>query len=211
MSKPASTAGDAEDIMQDIAEFERGSRTAGESKPKKDDVYCIGCQDFHAAEFHLLDDQPSTHVPENAHSDTPKQSRISSDTQPVASDSELRKRIAAIQNRQYDRELTIAEAIEQLMALIKADREAYGKEQFKHGQRVGQYQAADKLYGYVTTLWVFKDENDEKTKSINTERADGLLKDCEKYMNHNRKDYTRYLATLKASQQTKDKGDLENE
>ena len=67
---------------------------------------------------------------------------------------------------------------------------------FIFGQRVGQYQAADKMYGIIPTLWLFKDSNDLSVMKMNVERTDDLLKECEKYLNHNAKTYGQYLATL---------------
>ena len=62
-------------------------------------------------------------------------------------------------------------------------------------RRVGQYQAANKLYSIVSTLWLFRD--DPAMAKMNIERTDELLKECEKLLNHNRKAYTAYLAQLK--------------
>ena len=86
-----------------------------------------------------------------------------------------------------------------LDAIAKQEAEAARREReaFNRGQRVGQYQAADRLYSYATTLWVFKYDKDEQTKLINSERVDGLLKDCERYLNHNRKTYYQYVKELK--------------
>lgn len=79
-----------------------------------------------------------------------------------------------------------------ILALIKSDREAA----FKHGQRVGQYQAADKLYSYVTSIYLFSGDENPKLKDHAAHNAGEMLKDCEKYMNHNRREYTAYLAQL---------------
>lgn len=84
------------------------------------------------------------------------------------------------------------QAIQELKAAATAHIQAIGDKAFKEGQRVGQYQAADKLYSHTTTMWMFKDDL-ENPKIQMPERADNLLKDCEKYLNHNRKTYQEYL------------------
>jgi hypothetical protein len=78
------------------------------------------------------------------------------------------------------------------------------KEAFERGQRVGQYQAADKLYGHTTTMWLFKDEPSHP-KAEWSERINDLVKDCEKYMNHNRKVYAKYVNYLIAQSKVTEK------
>lgn len=84
-----------------------------------------------------------------------------------------------------------AKFFESQLALVQQEAR---KEGFKRGQRVGQYQAADRLYSHVTTMWLFKDNADPKLQM--PERANDLLKDCEKYMNHNAKVYREYVSEL---------------
>lgn len=87
-----------------------------------------------------------------------------------------------------------------MFALIRTERQ----KAFKQGQRVGQYQAADKLYGDVTSIYLFADGGtikDAKLKRNAADHAEELLKDCEKYMNHNRKTYEAYLKTVRAERQ----------
>jgi hypothetical protein len=93
--------------------------------------------------------------------------------------------------------------LDDLMALISQKI----IEAFKQGQRVGQYQAADRLYGHTTSLWLFKD-NPSNPKAEWPERISDLVKDCEKYMNHNRKTYAEYVATLTTKQDTKDRNKM---
>jgi hypothetical protein len=76
-------------------------------------------------------------------------------------------------------------------------------EALKHGQQVGQYQAADKLYGDVCHIYMFGDNKDSaKAKSISEWSAVGLLKDCEAFMNDNSKAYKEYLRHLKQEGKT---------
>lgn len=93
----------------------------------------------------------------------------------------------------------LSECANHIMSLI----ESHTKAAFKKGLAVGQYQAADKMYGSVTQMWLFKD--DVSPVLNDPDRATNLLKDCEKYVNHNRKVYTEYLADLKAVESTIDK------
>jgi len=74
------------------------------------------------------------------------------------------------------------------------------REAFKQGQRVGQYQAADKLYGHVTQLYLFKDSTQPKIMEHLPKVADNLRIDSEKYINHNRKAYGQYVAALSKEQ-----------
>lgn len=76
-------------------------------------------------------------------------------------------------------------------AKLDAERAA-NDEGFKEGQRVGQYQAADKLYSHIAAIYMFRD-GDKKATAIAESNATELLKDCEKYLNHNSKVYTDYV------------------
>lgn len=84
----------------------------------------------------------------------------------------------------------------QAKAAIATKLQQVELEAFKKGQRVGQYQAADRLYGHITIMWLFKEDKTPKLEM--PERANDLLKDCEKYLNHNVKVYKEYVAHLKA-------------
>lgn len=82
-----------------------------------------------------------------------------------------------------------AEAIAQLHQHVQAA--------FDEGRQVGQYQAANKMYGHVTEMWLFKDNNPPVLNSVRS--AESLLKDCEAFMNDNAAVYQKYLAQLKAN------------
>lgn len=75
--------------------------------------------------------------------------------------------------------------------LAAREREAEDRG-WREGQRVGQYQAAEKLYHWITTLYLFKDDLNNK-KAENPQRITSLLKDCEKLLNHNSKVYHAYV------------------
>jgi hypothetical protein len=59
-------------------------------------------------------------------------------------------------------------------------------------RKVGQYQAANKIYPYITDLFVLKD----RMPALVHGTIDALLKDTEALMNDNRKDYSNYVAAL---------------
>lgn len=90
------------------------------------------------------------------------------------------------------------ELLDQLLALIEQQEQ----DAFKRGQLVGQYQAADKMYGSITQMWLFKD--DVSPVLNDPDRATNLLNDCEKYMNHNRKAYEVYLKALSQPKDNKE-------
>lgn len=105
-------------------------------------------------------------------------------------DSIKRQALKTFHDNHSDGDLAIIQAFTQLEALIQ-QREL---DAFKRGQRVGQYQAADRMYGSITQMWLFKDDASPVLNS--PERADIILKDCEKYLNHNRKVYYAYVKEL---------------
>lgn len=70
-------------------------------------------------------------------------------------------------------------------------------EQTRLARMVGQYQAADKLYSYLTTMWLFKsDKTPEIQKKHLPQVADDMLKACEAFMNDNNAAYKAYLTQL---------------
>lgn len=71
---------------------------------------------------------------------------------------------------------------------------SYLAEQEAAQRKVGQYQAADKLYSDVTTLYMLKDRMPELAHRT----LDDLLKNVEAFMNDNSEAYSAYLARLKA-------------
>lgn len=64
---------------------------------------------------------------------------------------------------------------------------------FKEGQQVGQYQAADKLYSNATALYMFQDEDSAIARAYLPVKIHDMLKDCEKFLNHNVKIYHNYV------------------
>ena len=76
-------------------------------------------------------------------------------------------------------------------------------EALKQGQRVGAYRVAERLYGDVTSIYLFKDDESLKLKENADGHARELLKDCEQYMNDNRKAYTAYLEAQRQSLEDK--------
>ena len=88
----------------------------------------------------------------------------------------------------------VVKDVDSLHDFIKAREERLVREAFKQGQRVGQYQTADKLYGHVTTMWTFRDDNIPELNM--PDLATDLLRDCEKFLNHNRKVYVEYVKSL---------------
>jgi hypothetical protein len=84
------------------------------------------------------------------------------------------------------------EVTEKVMALIRQDREAREDAAFREGQRVGQYQAADKLYYHTTHMWMFKDDLMHHSADM-PRRISDMNKDCEKLLNHNSKVYHAYV------------------
>jgi hypothetical protein len=98
--------------------------------------------------------------------------------------------------------------LDALTAFIKSRDQQIALAAHEQGRKVGQYQAADKLYGDVTQIYMFGgNESAAKAKSIAGWSANGLLKDCEAFMNDNNDAYQSHLATLK-EQQNKTNGDL---
>lgn len=78
-----------------------------------------------------------------------------------------------------------------------ADRdEQREREAFEKGRQVGQFQASNKLYGDVTTMFIFKDNFDPKPTKQLSQAAFDLLKDCESFMNANSKVYADYLMEI---------------
>lgn len=74
-------------------------------------------------------------------------------------------------------------------------------------RKVGQYQAAHKLYGDVCNIYMFGDnQSSAKAKSIAEWSAVGLVKDCEAFMNDNQAEYKEYLTALKPADDTAGKG-----
>lgn len=89
-----------------------------------------------------------------------------------------------------------------LEQLFDAHLQAAVQTAFKQGQAVGQYQAADKMYGDVTQIYMFGDnESSAKAKSIAGWSATRLLQDCEAFMNENAAVYRDYLRLLKAAKE----------
>lgn len=71
------------------------------------------------------------------------------------------------------------------------------REAFERGKQVGQYQAADRIYGDVCDLYMFGDnQTSAKAKSISGWSAVNILQHTEAFMNDNSKAYSDYLATL---------------
>jgi hypothetical protein len=114
-------------------------------------------------------------------------------------DEGLREEITRLRRERDAHQMDEPDYVDSVMALISQKI----IEAFRQGQRVGQYQAADKLYGHTTTLWLFKDEPTHP-KAEWAERISDLVKDCERYMNHNRKAYAKYVAALTTKQDTKE-------
>lgn len=73
------------------------------------------------------------------------------------------------------------------------------KEEFERGKKVSEYQVAERLYGDVVNIYLFKDGGTIKAPELREnadEHARELLKDCEKYMNSNAKVYSEYVRAL---------------
>lgn len=87
--------------------------------------------------------------------------------------------------------------LEIIMALVATHTAKAVEAARQHGMRVGRYQAADKLYGDVIHIYMFGDKKAAKSRRIAEWSATALLKDCEAFMNDNRRAYTEYLLTLK--------------
>lgn len=107
-------------------------------------------------------------------------------------DTELREAITAYKRYPYGTKEAPHITGDKLLELFHQYAQSKTDEAFERGRAVGQYQAADKMYGSVTQMWLFKDDTSPVLND--PDRADNLLKDCEAYMNSNAAIYQSYIA-----------------
>ena len=90
------------------------------------------------------------------------------------------------QNCNYDAQMRLYQIVER---------------EFEKGCQVGEYRAADKLYLYITTLWMFKNNLDNP--KVGAEYLiERLLEESEKFYNDNHEAYSKHVGQLSENTKT---------